>query len=75
MQELEYESYKIDLDLWWKPGIKPQDKFEYYSYILCYVDDILYTHHNPDDMLNNLTGFAPLKAALLIVPSCNLVKS
>ena len=44
----ELGSYEADLDLWWKPEIRPQDKFEYYSYILCCV-------------MNKLNGYVALK--------------
>ena len=31
---------------------RPEDKLEYFSYILCYVDDILCIYHDPDNVLN-----------------------
>ena len=52
MNALGCEFCKTDPDLWWKPDMRPQDKFEYDSNILCYVDNILCVHHNPDDVLN-----------------------
>ena len=36
-------------NLWIKPETRPEDKLEYYSYTLYYMDDILCIHHNPDD--------------------------
>ena len=42
-----------------------EDKLDYYSYILCYVDDILCIHHDPDDVLNKLNGYVPLKPCLV----------
>ena len=39
----------------------PEDKLEYYSYILCYVDDILCIHNDQDNVLNKLNGYVPLK--------------
>ena len=35
----------INLDLWLRPSMKP-DGFEYYEYILCYVDKMLCISHN-----------------------------
>ena len=58
---LGYESYKTDLDLWLKPEIRPEDGVQYYSYLLCYVDDILCIHHNADAMLERLQKSFPLK--------------
>ena len=40
MKSLGYESCKADPDLWLKPEIRPNDGVKYYSYLLCYVDDI-----------------------------------
>ena len=35
-----------DPDLWLRPAVNP-DGFEYYEYILCYVDNVLCISHNP----------------------------
>ena len=53
MYNLSYKSCLADPDLWYKPEAKP-DGTEYYSYILCYVDDILVIHH---DAMLILTDF------------------
>ena len=44
-----------------KAEAKIEDKFEYYSYILCYADDIICIHYDPDDVLNKLNCYVPLK--------------
>jgi hypothetical protein len=41
-----YTSSLADPDVWFKPECKP-DGFEYYSYVLVYVDDILVISHSP----------------------------
>ena len=56
MQELGYKSRDADPDLCMKPPNRPEDKLEYYSYILCNTDDILCIHHDPDGVLNKLNG-------------------
>ena len=48
MESLGHESCKTDLDLWLKPEVRPEDGVQFYSYPLCYVDDILSVHHNAD---------------------------
>ena len=58
-ESMEYKPYKADTDLWLKPEIKPEDGVQYYLYLLCYVDDILYIHHNANDMLEWLHQFFP----------------
>ena len=61
MESMGYESSKADPDLWLKPEIRPEDGKLYYSYLLCYVDDISYIHHNVDAMLDWLHKFFTLK--------------
>ena len=51
MESMGYQSCKADPDLWLKPETRPEDGVKYYSYILCYVDDILCIHHNADSVL------------------------
>ena len=40
-----YTSCRGANDLWMKPEIDP-DGDKYYSYIVCYVDDVLVVHHD-----------------------------
>ena len=51
MESLGYQSCKADQDLWHKPEIRPEDGIKYYSYSLCYIDDLLCIHHNADSVL------------------------
>ena len=51
MESLGYQSCKADPDLWFKPEIRPEDEKKDYSYLLCYVDDILCLNHNIDSLL------------------------
>ena len=41
MRQMGYTSCKADPDPWLKEETRPDDGFRYYSYILCYADDIL----------------------------------
>jgi hypothetical protein len=45
---------KADPDLRMKPRIHPEDGFEYYSYVLIYVDDILAISHEAVQDLNKI---------------------
>ena len=49
-----------------------EDKLKYYSYILCYVDDILCINHYPDDVLNKLNRYVPLKSGSVGSPDMYL---
>ena len=57
VQELRHESHDADPDLWMKAEFRLEDKLEYYTYILCYVDDTFCIHHDPDHILNKLNRY------------------
>jgi hypothetical protein len=61
MRQMGYKSCKADPDLWLKAETRPDDNVRYYSYILCYVDDILCIHHDAMSVLNQINGYLPLK--------------
>ena len=42
-----------DPDVWHRPAVK-EDGFEYYEYVLCYVDDILAISHKAKDALKGV---------------------
>jgi hypothetical protein len=46
MRHLQYEPCKADPDLRMKPMTRPQDDFQYYAYVIIYVDDILAISHD-----------------------------
>ena len=61
MRELGYESCKADADVWLKPETRPSDGFKYYSYVLCYVDDVLAVHHDAMQQIRAINKRFPLK--------------
>ena len=46
LDALGYRTSYTKLDVWFLPEVNP-DSFEYYEYILCYIDDVLCISHNP----------------------------
>ena len=54
MFHMGYKSFMADPDLCLNPEVRPSDIFEYYSYILCYVDNSLCIHHDSMAVLNKL---------------------
>ena len=44
---------RADPDVWRQPAVKP-DGFEYYEYILCYVDDLLAISHDAEKVLKSV---------------------
>ena len=61
MRTMGYESCQADPDLWMKKCVRPEDGFEYYAYILLYVDDCLTIHHDAIGVLNELDYYFKLK--------------
>ena len=51
---------QADPDVWHQPAVK-EDGFEYYEYILCYVDNILAISHKEKDVLKAVQGIFKLK--------------
>ena len=60
MKVLGYTPCLDDLDLWYKAEVRPDDGFEYYSYILCYVDNILVIHHDSLSILKRIDSYFKL---------------
>ena len=61
MKGLGYEPCLTDPNLWMKPEIRPDDHYEYYSYILCYVDNIMVVHHEALSILERIDKYFTLK--------------
>ena len=61
MRQMGYTFCKANPDLWLKAETRPDDNFKYYSYILCYIDDILVIHHDGMSILAQINSYLPLK--------------
>ena len=72
MQELGYEFCKADPDMSWRPETRPQKHFEYFSDILCYVDDILCINHDLDAVPNEWNCYVPLRSGSVNGPNIYL---
>ena len=55
MASLGYKPCLADPDLWLKA--QNQNGIDYYSYILCYVDDIMVIHHDARPILDRIDKF------------------
>ena len=54
LMELGYKSCRADPDVWMRTATK-DNGFEYYEYILTYVDDCLIISHDPKKIIQSLT--------------------
>ena len=61
-----------DPDLWYNAEVRPDDDFEYYSYIICYVDDKLVIHHESLSILKRIDSYFKLKPASISDPDIYL---
>ncbi|KAL7475040.1 LOW QUALITY PROTEIN: hypothetical protein ACHAW6_000976 [Cyclotella cf. meneghiniana] len=60
MHKMGYCSCPVDPDLWLKKQTDKKGR-QYYSYILCYVNDLLVVHHNPQQIMERINSFLLLK--------------
>ena len=60
LHELGYKPTKSYPDVWLQQAVK-QNGFQYYEYVLCCVDDILFVSVNPMDTMNGIHNQFKLK--------------
>ena len=72
MKGLGYTPCLADLDLWYKAEVRPDDGFEYYSYIICYVDDILVIRQDSLYILKRIDSYFKLNPASIGNPDIYL---
>ena len=54
---LGYESCLEDQDFWFKPELNISNEYNWYSYILLYVDDIMYIHHGTETTIRRIDKY------------------
>ena len=60
LHDLNYRPSKADPDVYMRPAVK-EDGFQYYEYVLTYVDDVLCISHKPMTTMKGLQGRFKLK--------------
>ena len=50
MHHLVFLIYPTDLDMWMKPMVRPEDGFNYYVYVLIYVNDVMVIHNDAKNL-------------------------
>ena len=71
LREAGFESSKADPDVWMRPNTKP-DGFQYYEYVLMYVDDTLAVSHDPKRIMDHLASKYTLKPGSVKEPDVYL---
>ena len=72
MWVLGYGSCKADSDLWYKPATCPDDGYEYYIYVLLYINDCLTIHHDAESVLYELDKYFCMKRGSITDPNIYL---
>ena len=72
MRHCGYVSSKADPDLWMKPMTDPSNGKKYYSYVLCYVDDVLVIHHDAMSVLKKIDKYLKMKPSSMGDPNIYL---
>ena len=60
MRALHWAPCDADPDVWMRAAVR-SDGFQYWEYILIYVDDLLVISENPKDILAKIDYYFPIK--------------
>jgi hypothetical protein len=69
MDHLGWKTCLADQDLWMKEETRPDDNVKYCAYILIYVDDILFVHHDPGTSLAQIDKYFKMKPGSIMEPT------
>jgi hypothetical protein len=69
MKHLGWNPCRADRDLWMKAETRTDDGVLYWAYILIYVDDTLWVHHEPGAPLEKLDEYFKMKEGSIQVPT------
>ena len=50
----------VDIDIWMKPMVRPEDGFDYYSYVLIYAEDLMTIRHDTKSVLRRIDKYFKL---------------
>ena len=67
LDNIGYRPSYADPDVWMRPAVKANG-FQYWEYVLCYVDDLLCISDNPDKTMNSIKKDFKLKDDKVEVP-------
>ena len=68
MHHLGFLTCPSDQDIWMKPMIRHGGGFNYYAYVLIYVDDFMFIHNDADSLLRMIDKYFKLKTSSIGEP-------
>ena len=70
MHHLEFLPCPADPDTWMNNMFRPRDGFNYYTYVLIYVDDLMVIHHGAESLFIRIDNyFSSIPARLVTLTS------
>ena len=72
MHHLGFPPCPSDLYLWMNPMVRPDDGFNYYAYVLIYVDDAMVIHCDAESVLRRIDNYFKLKPSSIGDPEIYL---
>ena len=72
MHHLVFLTCPADLDLWMEPTVKPENGFNYYAYVLIYVDDVMVIHLDANNVLRRINKYFNIKPSSIGDPDIYL---
>ena len=61
-----------DLELWMKPIVRSKDGFEYYTYVIKYVDNVMVIHHDTESVIRRIDKYFKLNPSSIGDPEIYL---
>ena len=72
MQHLVLFPCPANLDVWMKPMMRPEDVFNYYVYVLIYVEDLIVIHNDSDSVIRRIDNYSKLNPSWIGDPDIYL---
>ena len=64
--------FPVDLDICMKPMVRPNGGFNYYAYVLIYLDGMMVIHHDAENVLRIIYKYIKLKPSSIGDPDIYL---
>ena len=72
MNNLGFQPCPYELYIWMKPMVRPDDGFNYYVYVLIYVNDVMFIHHYVESVIRRIDKYFKFKYSYIGDPEIYL---